>query len=171
MVTRHILQPADLAEARNEIHHALAQQRFTAGYANLANPQAHQDAAEAQEFLPGQQVAVREIVLRIGRLAVDATEVAAVRHRNAQVVNFAPEFIVHKRRDRVQGTLIASRVKRFPYCPSTRRQNDTPTRVWRRHSPSQTREATQFLVRYPMGPPSRGFHVPSASRAGTTPSS
>jgi hypothetical protein len=36
---------------------------------------------------------VRKVVFRIGGLAVNATKVAAVRHRDAQVANFAPELI------------------------------------------------------------------------------
>ena len=91
---RYILQALDFPEAGDEINHALAQQRFAASDANLADTQADKDATEAQELFPRQQIAMGNIILRIGRLAVDATEVAAVRHRNAQVVNFAPELIV-----------------------------------------------------------------------------
>jgi hypothetical protein len=41
---------------------------------------------------------VRKIVLRIGGLAVNATEVAPVRHRNAKVVDVTPELVFQHHR-------------------------------------------------------------------------
>src|SRR5208337_5024481 len=80
-------------QTRNEVHDSRTQQWFASRNANFADAQPRQNPAEPQELIPAQQFTVRKIVLRIGGLAVNATEVAPVRHRNAKVVDVTPELV------------------------------------------------------------------------------
>src|ERR1700676_5300420 len=82
------MQPSDV------FFHASANQRLSTRYANLANPQAQENSREPVQFWPGKNLVVIAVVFRIGRSAVHAAEVAAVRNRDAQVRNLPAEFIV-----------------------------------------------------------------------------
>src|SRR5579885_531225 len=86
---RQVLNALDPFQLGKKIDDARAQQRLAAGDADLANTQPGHDASHAEKLVPIEEVAMREIVFRVGRLAVNAAEVAAVCYGNSQVVNRA----------------------------------------------------------------------------------
>jgi hypothetical protein len=81
-------------ETRDVVFDTVANERFAAGDANLANAEMQEDAGETVELRPGKNFVVVAIVFRVGRAAVDATEIAAVRNRNAQVGDLPAEFVM-----------------------------------------------------------------------------
>ena len=76
----------------HQAHHVLAHQRLAAGQPELAHPHPHEGAAQPVQLLQGQD-------LRLGqeghvfRHAIDAAEVAAVRHRDPKVGDGPPEGV------------------------------------------------------------------------------
>ena len=89
-VKRAALQVA--RERRKERHHAAPYQRLTAGEPKLADAARDEYAAEAVEFFQGEQVGLRQ-KRHVFRHAVDAAEVAAVCHRDAQIADLAAERV------------------------------------------------------------------------------
>src|SRR6267154_1021554 len=83
-------------QPRNVVLYALANQRLATGYTNFSYAQAHEDSRQAIQLGPGQNLIVIAIIFRIGRAAIHAAEIAAVGHRDAQVGNLAPEFVVQE---------------------------------------------------------------------------
>ena len=70
-----------------------AQQRLTAREPNLVNALRHADANEALDLLEGQDVFARRIFRRFFRHAVEAADVAAIRHTDAQTVMQTAEIV------------------------------------------------------------------------------
>ena len=85
---------AQSMETRDVVLDAVANQRLTAGDADLANAEMQEDASEAVELGPGEDFIVVAIVFRVGGAAVDAAEIAAVRDGDAQVGDLPAEFVV-----------------------------------------------------------------------------
>ncbi len=76
---------ADVARQRSKQgHDAAAHQRLAAGDANLARAEPHEGGAQPVEFLQRQQILLGQESHVLGH-AIDATKVAAIRHRNADV--------------------------------------------------------------------------------------
>ena len=84
---------AERFQPRDEILDAGAHQRLAARDANLANAHADEDARQALVFVPCEQLGRRHVRFRIGRAAIDAAEIAAVRDRDPQVGDLAAEFV------------------------------------------------------------------------------
>src|SRR6266481_2277256 len=80
----------------NVLFYALPNQRLASGNTNFSYSEAHEDSRQAIQLRPGQNLIVIAIIFRIGRAAIDAAEIAAVGHRDAQVGNLAPEFVVQE---------------------------------------------------------------------------
>ena len=92
---RQLVERAGLevtAERAEQPHDVLAHQRLTAGDAQLADAAAHERRAQPVEFFERQKVLLRQERHVLGH-AVDAAEVAAVRHRYAQILDAAAEGI------------------------------------------------------------------------------
>src|SRR5215472_7102038 len=85
---------AEGMQAGEVVFHTVADERFTAGDADFANPKAEEDFGEAVEFRPGEDFVVVAIVFRVGGAAVDAAKITAIRDRNAQVGDLAAETVV-----------------------------------------------------------------------------
>src|ERR1700719_1665902 len=81
-------------QPRDVILHTFANERLAAGDANFANPQAQENARQAVQLGPGENLSVVAVIFRVGRTAVHAAEVAAVGNRDTQVRNLAAEFVV-----------------------------------------------------------------------------
>ncbi len=84
------VQPGDI------VFHSVPDQRLSTGNANLANAQAQENAGKPVELIPRQNLVVIAVILRIGRAAIDAAKVAAVRNRDAQVRDLPAEFVVKR---------------------------------------------------------------------------
>jgi hypothetical protein len=80
------------AEAFDQRHDALADQRLAAGEAELLHALLDEGGAEAVQLLKGEQVLLGQEGHVLGH-AVDAAEVAAVRHRHAEVADMAAERV------------------------------------------------------------------------------
>src|SRR5687768_4238737 len=85
-----------------EGHDVAPHERLAAGEAELAHAALDEHRAEAVELLEGEEVALRE-EMHVLRHAVEAAEVAAVRHRDAQIGDRPPERIDERPRDRRDG--------------------------------------------------------------------
>ena len=73
---------------------AFPDERLAPGNADFANAQTQEDAREPVEFGPGKNFVVVTVVFGVGGAAVDATEIATVGDRDAQVGDLAAEFVV-----------------------------------------------------------------------------
>ena len=71
-------------QRRNQRHDAAPHQRLAAGQAQLAHALGDERAAQPVEFLQAEQVGLRQ-ERHVLRHAIDAAEIAAVGHRNAQI--------------------------------------------------------------------------------------
>ena len=80
----------------NRRHDVAPHERLAAGEAQLAHPALDEDAADAVELLERQEVALRQEA-HVLRHAVEAAEIAAVGHRDAQIGDRAPERIDERR--------------------------------------------------------------------------
>jgi len=89
---REILD-AESFQSRDEILYAGADERLSTGHAYLADAHADQDADDALVFVPVEKLADGHVIVRIGRAAIDAAEIAAVGDRNAKVGDLAAEFV------------------------------------------------------------------------------
>jgi hypothetical protein len=85
---------AEVAEAGKETFDTVADKGFAAGDADFANAEADKNLCEPIKLRPGENLVVIAIVLRVGRTAVNASEIAAVRDGDAQVCDLAAEFVV-----------------------------------------------------------------------------
>ena len=77
-------------------HDAAAYQRLAAGEAKLAHAARDESRAQPVEFLERQQVGLRQ-ERHVLRHAIDAAEIAAVGHRDAQIGDRAAERIDQRR--------------------------------------------------------------------------
>ncbi len=84
---------AEVAKQREDV---APHQRLAAGDAQLAHAVPNEDGAEPVEFLEREQVALGEEG-HVLRHAVDAAEIAAVGHRDAQVGDRPPERVDERR--------------------------------------------------------------------------
>jgi hypothetical protein len=82
-----------LAEAANEIHYSLAQQRLPACDADFRDPKRDEYACHAQVIFKWQLAVERAFV---AGPAIDALVVAAVGDRDPQVGDGATEFVLKK---------------------------------------------------------------------------
>ena len=96
---RQLVEPvAEMARERaHQGHDAAPHQRLAAGEAQLAHAARDERAAQPVEFLEREQVLLRQ-ERHVLRHAVDAAEIAAVGHRDAQIGDRAPERIDQRRR-------------------------------------------------------------------------
>jgi len=85
---------ADCVEVGNEAFDAAAHQRLAPRNAHLGDAEAHKDARQALEFVPGKNLIVVAVVFRVGGTAIDTAEIAAVGDRDAQVFDLASELVV-----------------------------------------------------------------------------
>src|SRR5579872_349243 len=85
---------AEGPQAADEFLYSGANQRFAAGNANLANAKTQKNAGKTFELRPGEDFIVSTIVLGVRGTAIDAAKVAAVGHRNAEIGDLPPEFVV-----------------------------------------------------------------------------
>ena len=88
---RELLERAALQMARqrgDQRHDAAPHQRLAAGQPQLAHAARDEGAAQAVEFLEREQVGLRQ-ERHVLRHAVDAAEIAAVGHRDAQIGDLA----------------------------------------------------------------------------------
>ena len=98
-VGRHgdILQGGKTAQPLQEFSHSAPQERFAAGDAQLADPAADEGADDAVEFGQSQELIFAQenvvVVENLRRHAVGATQIAAIRERNAQITHRAGEKI------------------------------------------------------------------------------
>ncbi len=69
-----------------------AYQWLAAGQADLAGAQGDETLGQLEQFFQGQDLLARQELHVLGH-AIDATEVAAVGHRHAQVVDFPVEAV------------------------------------------------------------------------------
>ena len=109
---RQLLERAGLEVARHgaeEGHDALADQRLAAGDPELLDTEADEGRAEPVELLERQQLGLGQELHVLGH-AVDAAEVAAVGHRDAQVGDRA--------RERVDQAWHVGQVGRSPLVPT-----------------------------------------------------
>jgi len=90
----HVIDAGYRREIADEIGEVGAQQRLTAGQADLAHAEAHEQACETRDFLERQPLARFEelvvLVKGLARHAIRTAEIAAIHHRDAQVVQRAP---------------------------------------------------------------------------------
>src|SRR5207245_952437 len=92
---------AEGVEAGDIFLNTFADERFAAGNADFANAKAEEDRGKPVEFWPGENFVMIAVVFRVGRAAVDAPEVAAIRDGDAQVSDLAAEFVVKGHGSRV----------------------------------------------------------------------
>ena len=85
---------AQICEAGDEIDDALADERFAASEADTLYAAADEVEGEAFDFVESEQIPARHELHVLGH-AVGAAQVAAVRHREADVVDPASKCIVH----------------------------------------------------------------------------
>ena len=76
-----------------------ARQWLAAGEADRVDAEAHEDAHEPVDLLVGQDLRARQPLHPFGRHAVRAAEVAAVGHRDPEVVGDAAEGIDERHRN------------------------------------------------------------------------
>ena len=92
---RHLVERAALEmapEAAEERHHVAPDQRLAAGDAKLAGPEPDEGRTQPVEFLERQNVPLGQEIHVLGH-AIDAAEVAAVRHRHAHIGDAAAERV------------------------------------------------------------------------------
>jgi len=77
-------------------HDAAAHERLAAGQAQLAHAARDERRAQPVQFLEREQIGLGQKV-HVFRHAVDAAEVAAVGHRNAQIGDGTPEGVDQRR--------------------------------------------------------------------------
>lgn len=85
---------AESMEACDVIFDAIADERLTASDANFPNAEVQEDAGKAVELRPREDFVVVAIVFRVGRAAVNAAKIAAIRDGDAQVGDLPAEFVV-----------------------------------------------------------------------------
>src|SRR5262249_52294160 len=83
-------------EGTEQFHHVLADQRLAAGQSQLTDAEADEGTAQPVEFLESQDLRFRQEG-HVLRHAVDAAEVAAIRHRNTEIADLAAERVGHGR--------------------------------------------------------------------------
>src|SRR6266849_2568258 len=81
-------------ETSDVVLDAFADEGLAAGNADFADAHAQEDPGEAVEFGPRENFVVIAVIFGIGRAAIDAAEIAAVRDGDAQVGDLTAEFIV-----------------------------------------------------------------------------
>jgi hypothetical protein len=77
------------------LHHVAADEGLAAGDADAFYALADECRTEPFEFLEGQQLLPRQ-ERHVLRHAIDATEIAPVGHRNAEIGNSAAEWVDHE---------------------------------------------------------------------------
>ena len=77
--------PGSCGQALHEGHQVAPHKRLAAGQAHFAHAQAGQQAGQAQHFLVAQQLVLGHVLDAFFGHAVEAAQVAAVRHGQAQV--------------------------------------------------------------------------------------
>ena len=80
-----VLDARDRGDLRDQPRQVAADQRLAPGQPDLVDPQRHHDPHEPLDLLEAQELAPRQ-ELRILRHAVDAADVAPIRHADPQVV-------------------------------------------------------------------------------------
>ena len=85
---------AEGVETSDKVLNAIANERLATGDAYFADAEAEKDRGKPVEFWPGENFVVIAIVFRVGRAAINAPEVAAIRDGDAQVGDLAAEFVV-----------------------------------------------------------------------------
>ena len=135
---RQLVQPVPdpPAQVLEQLHHVPPHQRLAAGDADLRGAQADEGGAETVEFLECQQVALRQEA-HVFRHAIDATKVASVGHRDAQIGDGAAERVDHGR--------ILSCLADAPCCVNM------PTGPCPRSSMTNQYTTTRSAVRDPFG--------------------
>ena len=84
-----IVDSRDLGEKGNEVNNPFSDERFSSGEPHLRNPFRCEDTHNPQDFFIGKDVLVRDERNSLLRHAVAAPEVAPVRYRNPQVIDFS----------------------------------------------------------------------------------
>ncbi len=79
-------------EALKQLHDVATHQRLAAGDAQLARAARHKGAAQTIQLLKRQQIALGQEI-HILRHAIDAAEIAAIRHRDAHIGDGATEGV------------------------------------------------------------------------------
>ncbi len=92
-------------EPPEEVHDIAPHQGLAAGDPQLAHAAIDEDAAEAVELFERQQVALGQELHVLGH-AVGAAEVAAIRHRDAQVGDRPLERVDQRRGPQRRGSVV-----------------------------------------------------------------
>jgi len=90
------VREAESGEAREIAFDTIADERLSAGDADLANAEAMKNEGEAIEFQPGEDLGVIAIIFGISGAAINTAEIAAIGDGDAQIRDLAAEFIVER---------------------------------------------------------------------------
>ncbi len=96
-------KPARFVKPTHQIQTPSPRQRLAARDAHLSDAKRLHQADDADDFLIPQQSLVRDVRHAVLRHTVDAAQVAAVGHGNAQIVDGAAAFVKHRRFPQAQG--------------------------------------------------------------------
>ena len=92
---RYVLDLRNIVNLADEVHDALAHERLAAGEAHAADARLDRPTREVGNFLDAQDRFVGTKRNALLGHAVYASQVAAVRQGNAQVVDLAPVVVLH----------------------------------------------------------------------------
>jgi hypothetical protein len=110
---RQLLEGArsrDGGRAAEQAHDVLAHQRLAAGQAQLPDAAAHEGAAQPLQLLERQHLGLGQEGHVLGH-AIDAAEIAAVRHRDAQIGDMPAKRIDHDSCDNGEPQVARKRLK------------------------------------------------------------
>jgi hypothetical protein len=138
--------------ACNEVFNPWAHQRFSTGHSYFPDSEIVKHPSQPLEFCPRQNLVVFLVIFRIGRTAINATEITPVRDGNSQIGNLSAEFVLQshfqslKNKSPIQGWNRARAEKlyfpdwrSFPSQPPSRTSGANPAFGWNR-----VREAPAF---------------------------